>query len=359
MKLLIISAVKPCKGSGAGITEYTYQLSEYIKQLIYKKDKIEFFYALDESKKNNIKGLLYTNTYFKKMIRKIPKDKYDIIHITDHEIGFAAKILKKGKNNAKIITTIHDISRFEKGLHRGISQKVYNKLVKGSIKNAIDYSDFILCDSYQTQDTLLETFGNIKNSKVVLPGISDKLINTPLSKRKIERKFIVGYVGALIKHKNVIFLLNSAKILKHKSEFKFLIYGTGVDKNLLLNFKENNNLENVELKGYLVEENKVKTYDSFNVFVFPSLYEGFGFPILEAQARGLPVIIYKYGKIPKEVRKYCFEAESPEHMAQIIENLKENGYNEKLKKKATEYARSFTWEKCARETLEVYKKVSK
>ncbi|MEM0143782.1 MAG: glycosyltransferase, partial [Candidatus Parvarchaeum sp.] len=96
---------------------------------------------------------------------------------------------------------------------------------------------------------------------------------------------------------------------------------------------------------------------SFNAFIFPSLYEGLGYPILEAQSRGLPVIIYKYGKIPKEVKKYCFEAESPEHMAQIIKELKENGYNEALRKKATEYARSFTWEKTAKETLKVYKKV--
>jgi len=44
------------------------------------------------------------------------------------------------------------------------------------------------------------------------------------------------------------------------------------------------------------------------------------------------------------VRNYCFEAESPEYMAQIIEQLKENGYNEKEGKKAIEYARSFTWE---------------
>ena len=69
------------------------------------------------------------------------------------------------------------------------------------------------------------------------------------------------------------------------------------------------------------------------------------------------MIIYKYGKIPKEVRRYCFEAESPEHMAQIIEELKENGYNEKERKKAIEYARSFTWEKTAKETLEAYEKV--
>ena len=97
---------------------------------------------------------------------------------------------------------------------------------------------------------------------------------------------------------------------------------------------------------------------SFNAFVFPSLHEGFGFPILEAQSRGLPVVIYKYGKIPKEVKKYCFEAEDDEHMAQIIENLKENGYNKRKKEKATEYARSFTWEKCAIETMKVYKELS-
>ena len=46
-------------------------------------------------------------------------------------------------------------------------------------------------------------------------------------------------------------------------------------------------------------------------------------------------------------------------MAQIIKDIKENGYNEKLRKKATEYARSFTWEKTAKETLEVYGKVLK
>ena len=109
--------------------------------------------------------------------------------------------------------------------------------------------------------------------------------------------------------------------------------------------------------GFAPESRLVQIYDSFDVFVFPSYYEGFGLPILEAQARDLPVIIYKKAKIPVEVRKYCFEAESQEHMAQIIEDLKENGYNEKLQMKATKYARSFTWEKTAKETLEVYKKL--
>ncbi|MEM0147928.1 MAG: glycosyltransferase family 4 protein, partial [Candidatus Micrarchaeaceae archaeon] len=115
----------------------------------------------------------------------------------------------------------------------------------------------------------------------------------------------------------------------------------------------------INFMGYAPGDKIIDIYDSFDVFTFPTYYESFGLPILEAQSRGLPVIIYKHGKIPKEVRKYCFEAESPEHMAQIIENLKENGYNEKLRKKAMEYARSFTWERTAKETLKVYKKVFK
>ena len=359
MNLLFINTIKPYKGSGTGLTEYAYQLSEHLKPMLSNNARIDFLYSLSDSKRNNIKGLFHANTSFKKMIANVPKNKYDIIHVTDHEIGFAAKILKKTGNSAKIITTIHDLSRFEKGLHRGLSQKVYNKLVQGSIKDAIKYSDFILCNSSQTFDTVVERFGIIKNMKVVSHGTNDKIIKAALPKRRVSKVFTIGYIGALMKHKNVIFLLKAAGILKSKPEYKFIIYGTGMDKNMLLKFKQGNSLDNVDFNGYLKEDSKLKAYDGFDAFVFPSLYEGLGSPILEAQSRGLPVIIYKYGKIPKEVRKYCLEAESPEHMAQIIEDLKDNGYNEKLRYKATEYARSFTWERCARETLEVYKKVLK
>ena len=359
MKILIITPIKPYRGSGSGIAEYSYKLFENIKRMLTYPDKIDSLYALSTSKRNDIKGILYTNTIFKKNIANVPSYKYDIIHITDHEIGFAAKILKKSGNNAKIITTIHDLSRFEKGLHRGLTQKAYNRLVQGSIRDAIKYSDFILCNSSQTFDTVVERFGSIKNMKVVSHGTNNKIVTAALSKRRASKKFTIGYIGALMKHKNVIFLLKAAGILKSKPGYKFVIYGTGIDKNMLLRFKQNNSLNNVEFNGYLKENNKLKAYDSFDAFLFPSLYEGLGSPILEAQSRGLPVIIYKYGKISKEVRKYCFEAESPEHMTRIIENLKENGYNEKLKEKATAYARSFTWEKCARETIDAYIKILK
>ena len=106
--------------------------------------------------------------------------------------------------------------------------------------------------------------------------------------------------------------------------------------------------------GFAPENKIVKVYDSFDVLVHPTLYAGFELEIIEAQSRGIPVIICKFGIIPKEVRKYCFEAEDEAHAASIIEDLKENGYDKKKMNEAKEYAKRFTWSRCAKETLGVY-----
>ena len=354
MRICIISSSKPHEGSGLGLTEYAYQLERHLKPLLSKNDRIDEVYALSQAQRNDMSGLIYVNTAFKKRIRSIPKDRYDIIHITDHEIGFAAKILKESGNMAQVVTTVHDLSRLKKTLHKGIAQKAYNKLVEGSISDAVKYSDFLLCNSTQTYDTVVETFGRKKNIKIVSHGTNDRIIKAPIPRKKKKGYFTIGYIGALMTHKNVIFILNAAKNLRGK-DYRFVLYGTGVDMKMLQKFKEINSLDNLKLMGYLKEENKVKAYDSFDAFTFPSMYEGLGAPILEAKARGLPVILYKYGKIPKEVRKYCFEAESPEHMAQIIENLKEKTYSKvKMKAATKDVAKNFTWSNTAIGTLSVY-----
>ncbi len=155
--------------------------------------------------------------------------------------------------------------------------------------------------------------------------------------------------------KNPEFFIDAFKRLQNE-KYELRIWGKlGYDRDNLIN--KVHGTKNIHFKGFAPEDKLVDIYDSFNAFVFPSLYEGFGIPIIEAQARGVPVIIYKRGRIPKEVRKYCLEAESPERMAQIIEDLKENGYNEKERKRAMEYARSFTWNRAAKNTLAVYRKV--
>ena len=256
-------------------------------------------------------------------------------------------------NKKKLVTTIHDIIPIlnpEFLLIPNYINNVFINLKRNKINYAIKNSDFILVNSTQTRKEIIKNFDIDKNIiRVTNFGVDNRFLSKINLKKS--KKFVIGYLGALDLRKNVTFAFKAfSYIEKFNKSTKFYVYG----KNYI---NLHTNQKNIIFKNIADEKMLVNIYDSFDVFVFPSLYEGFGLPILEAQSRGLPVIIYKYGKIPKEVRKYCFEADSPEHMAQIIEDLKENGYNEKLKKKATEYARSFTWEKCARETLEVYKKV--
>jgi glycosyltransferase involved in cell wall biosynthesis len=349
MRIALVNTVKPMEGSGSGIVEYAYQLYTRIK----RDNDVDLIYALDSQKRNDLPGLIYANTFFRARIRKLASAGYDIIHITDHEIGFVAKMLH-GNVDAKIITTIHDFARFARNMHRGPVQRSYNMLVKRNVMSALRFSDAILFNSSQTKYEVEYKFALPKKYEVINLGVRSSVLQGAPSSGARGKTFIVGYVGSFAYHKNVMMILRAARALKDGSAYRFMVYGTGIGYNELVDYKSAHGLKNVEFKGFAREGRIAQIYDSFDAFVCPSLYEGFGLPILEAQARGLPVIIYKYSKIPREVRRYCLEADDVEDMARIIKDLKENGYGKRLKNRATRYARSFTYEKTAEETLKVY-----
>ncbi|MGC8537700.1 MAG: glycosyltransferase family 4 protein [Candidatus Micrarchaeia archaeon] len=353
-----MSLFRPEIGSGIGALEYAYHLGKHMDHLISKKDSIERMSAFEGPYDNQASGSVYLDSEFKRKLRSIPKDKYDIIHISDHELGFAAKILKESGNRAKIVTTVHSLYRLKPRMLKSVKQSTYDRLVRKSISDAIKYSDMLLCNSSETYKEVEKYFGKHKNMSVIFHGISDEILDMPQPKGKKVGAFTIGYIGALLNYKNVIFIFDAAAYLRGK-QYKFLIYGSGSDRKMLEDFKAVNHLNNLNIMGYLNEDKKVKAYDSFDAFVFPSMYEGLGIPILEAKARGLPVIIYKYGTIPEEVRKYCFEVTSPEGMASAIKSIKEKGFDENIRRKAMDSARSFTWDKTARKTLSAYRSILK
>jgi glycosyltransferase involved in cell wall biosynthesis len=329
--------------SGAGIQRYMFELYTNLAKITKDIDKVEF-----KPIKLIGNGLSFAlETFFADL------SNYNILHNL-----MPVPFLGNVKSRNILITTAHDFQTilypqftFDHGVT--LMDKLWLMLViNPGIKRALS-SDYLICDSTQTKDEAIK-LGFDKDKIFVINLGVDKRFFEPITKKRGRSIFTVGYLGALRKRKNLEFGIIAANLISDRNIF-FDIWGKKEYEYEYLKSIEKN--KNIKFKGFAPENKIVNIYDSFDVFIFPSLHEGLGLPILEAQARGLPVIIYKYGKIPKEVRKYCLEAESPEHMAQIIEHIKENGYNEKERKKAMEYARSFTWEKTARETLEVYKKV--
>ncbi len=320
---------------------YMPELFKGLKRLNPQTDKIE------------IKQIPFVGRAFSISIKLLFKDvgSYDIIHNISQD-----PICLLKKKSAKLITTVHlspgQLAFQSKNFKHVLWLNSVIRLSYQTIKN----SDYVIANSTQTKDDLVN-FLKIDKDRIFITylGIDKRYVKRIKNTHK-KQHMNIGYIGALVPNKQVDFGIKAINYLNNK-DVVLNIWGARWDEGYhryLIKLSSKN--RNIKFEGYAPGEKLVDIYDSFDAFIFPSIYESFGLPILEAHSRGLPVIIYKYGKIPKEVRRYCFEAESPEHMAQIIEYLKENGYNEKLRKKVTEYARSFTWEKCALNTFKVYKK---
>ena len=178
----------------------------------------------------------------------------------------------------------------------------------------------------------------------------------------IDSQFIL-YVGNVESRKNVSLLIKSIyKLKKQGIKHKLVIIGARG-----FGFKQINELV-IELKlsdeviftGYIPDEDLVKFYNAADLFVFPSLYEGFGLPPLEAMACGCPVIVSNTSSLPEVVGNagilidpHDFDALA-EEMYQILTN---NDLKQNLSKKSVTRAKLFSWEKTARETWKVYEKV--
>jgi glycosyltransferase involved in cell wall biosynthesis len=348
--------------TGSGIPRYMWELFTNLKDIadgsIEKREYLSLPY-ID-------RHLPFTNN-FTFMFRTAFSTfgKYDLVHNPDPSNMIPDNSIKK----TTFVTTVHDfipilhtkaevysqdikISKFKLLLLK-LNLSLNNYMTAVGMRNALHQSDGLIADSSQTKEEA-QALGYKKRIYIVNLGLDSRFITERSTYH--DGRFRVGYIGGLGPRKNVNFIFRAWKLLDKEQNMELNIWGNKtVESTAIFNYLGGDS--HIKINGFAPEKDLIHIYDSFDVFVFPSLYEGFGLPILEAQSRGLPVIIYKAGRIPKEVRRYCFEAKNEEHLAQIILELKKNGYNTEQKKRAIEYARSFTWRKTAEKTLEAYNKI--
>ncbi len=356
MRIALINIIKPQEGSRDGMTEYTYQIYERLK----KNHEVDLVYVTDSSKRLDNRALLHANTLFKLKVKSLAHKNYDIIHITNQELGFAAKILKKNGTDAKLITSIHDLMRMHINSYKSLSQKLYNTLVRGSIINCFKYSDYIIFSASTVQKDAEKMFYSKHNNWVTtLLGPSEEFRTTAIPKKAKRKEFVIGYVGALAAWKNPIFVLKTAEILKKDKSYKFRMYGNGPEEQRLREYVSAHKLDNIEITGFPQQGKFLEMYDTFDLFLYPTTEEGSSLPMINAQCRGLPVVIYKENKVDNEVTKYCFVSDDEYDAAKIIKGVKEKGFEKNHRQAMLKYVRSFSWDRVTDETLAVYRKLLK
>lgn len=129
--------------------------------------------------------------------------------------------------------------------------------------------------------------------------------------RKTNGKTIVGHISSNARSKNVSTLISAFRKLKsHGTELHLggvqIPHNTGMDNR-------------IKLLGFVPQKKLVSVYNSFDVFVFPSKWEGFGMPIMEAKRCGIPVITYKRARLPEMVKRNTIQFEDEKDLTRILE----------------------------------------
>ena len=338
------------ESTGHGVLTYMYYLLKELQRI--RPSGIQVV-------KKECEPLPFLHNAFTVAARSVLEDfsSYDIVHLLDIRPIFRVRY-----GNAISITTVHDF--------RPITTPDLDSDRYGSLRGAADLrlvrlpaitaalrSDFLTANSTQTRDEAISL--GFDKSRVFVTNLGiDKRYTKSSPRKRRGQLFKVGYIGGMAKSKNVDFAIKAFRMTNNKDSV-MEIWGARGGPGYENAVEARGGDKHIRFMGFVPEERKIATYDSFGVFVYPSKYEGFGIPILEAQARGLPVIICRESRIAKEVGRYCIKARDAAHMAEIIGCIKDNGYNNKERKRVMRYARGFTWKKMARETIGVYRKAYK
>lgn len=223
------------------------------------------------------------------------------------------------------------------------------------IMNQILGSDYIMPISSQTEDEAIKCGYPKERIITITHAIEDEFTKGKIpTKKPSQKRFTLGYMGAMHPRKNPSSAIKAFKLVAEKNA-AFEMWGRAKAGSEVTAAAADD--KRISFKGFAPEKGKIKIYDRFDAVFVPTLYDGHSKPILEAMSRGKPVIIYEYAQIPKEVTKYCLKAKDDEHAAYMIEDLIRNGYKPKERERAMKYARSFTWDRVAAQTITAYEKI--
>ena len=306
--------------------------------------------------RNDVTGLVYANTLFKiKLKRILASNNYDIIHIVNEEMGYVAKMAKESGNSAKVITSVFSLMRIGKGYNKGLLQNIYSGLVAKGLREAVIYSDMVTYSGKEIQEDAQHLLGNPKKARQIYIGPPhDNFIKKPIPNKRRGRIITVGYVGALAFRKNPIFILKTAEIMKDIDGYRFLVYGSGAELRSLEKYVMEKGLKNVSLMGFAPENRLMAIYDSFDMFLYPSIEEGSSIPVFDAFARGLPVILYKRTNMSEEVKRYGILVENERKAAEMLQHIRKYGYSQKKREECLKYVRCFSWDRAIKEVFTAY-----
>jgi glycosyltransferase involved in cell wall biosynthesis len=359
----------------SGVPLYTENL---IKELI-KINKIqkrnEFLFFINSFKKQNIPDFLEkektVNFYIPNRILNVigyffsfPK----IDRIIDADIFYSTHMdIFPLADEKKHILNIYDISFLYFPEFFSIKKRIWQKAQK--IEKQIKYARKIITPSEFTKKTIIDFYKINENKiEVVYPGISDlyQKIENENDLKKFKESFGINFpfilsVGTIEPRKNYPEIIEALKLIKTKkrfSDYKLIIVGAigWKYKNILKMASQKSVKNDIIFWGRGKDEELLYLYNLADLFIYPSFFEGFGFPPLEAQICGTPVIASNRSSLPEVLAKSALLVD-PYKVYELADTICEILDNEKIRKNliASGYQNSskFKWNEAATKILKI------
>lgn len=272
----------------------------------------------------------------------------------------------------KMVVTVHDL--IHKVYPQGHTAETIAQ-TEEHLQQIVARADKIICCSQNTRHDL-QRFFHVDDSRiaVIAQGV-DKAVFRALTvherqamegllrKKGVEGPFLL-FIGTIEPRKNLANLIQALRILKERKIFggKLVVAGMKgwMQEHLASDIATLGLAEDIIFLGYLTDEELCGLYNIAEVFVFPSFYEGFGFPILEAFNCGAAVVTSNTSSCAEVAADAacCVNPTDVHDIAQGLQRvLEDKNFKESLQKKALVRAQEFSFERTARETLAVYQEV--
>ncbi len=334
--------------------------NEYILYTPHKKNPVDFNYG-DNTKVIKPQGLsrLY-QSYWRSVTlgTNISKEKLDIYHGLSNELP--ANIIYAGTRK---VVTIHDLifMRYPE-LYKAVDREIYQQ----KFFEACLAADKIIAISKQTKDDIISFFHIPKEKiEIIYQGCnpifqekkSEEELKQVLEKYHLPQSFLLN-VGTLEKRKNGLLILKALQISNIDIPIVFVGKSTAYIKEFQSFIKEYNIPENRVIFLHNVPTDDLPAlYQAASIFIYPSLFEGFGIPILEAISSGTPVITNKYGcfiEAGGDAAKYINPNHPEEIGVAISEILNHQDLKIEMQEKGYKHAENFSQQKIAQNLMSLY-----
>lgn len=361
----------------SGVSAYAEQL---LREIIHQDQKNEYYlfynsfkdlhprFSSWESERVKVLGTHFPNKVFNYILQKVFGRPF-----LDEVLGGVDLFWSPHFNfshfskNTKNILTVHDLSFLRAPEFFSWRKNCWHRLL--GIKNLINRSVKIIAISENTKLDLIDLF-QVPNEKiqVIYSGFNSLKLsdgenfNTDFANKHQIRTGFLLFVGNIEPRKNLDGLIKAYEILREQNlEISNQLVLAGApgwrNQHIYQAAKNSKFSQDIIFTGYIQEEEKVFLYRQASVFVFPSFYEGFGFPPLEAMSYGLPVIASNTSSVPEVVGDAALLV-NPAFPSEIASALKivlsDQKTRESLQLAGAKRLAIFSWEKTAKEYLQLF-----